>query len=143
MRKAAAAVLLLAACASTPGEAPPPGEQLRGCWIKREAGAVTTMRWLPDRTRPEVLAGSRLVYRPSGATTSTRFTLEPSEEGHSFCELDATRAATSCWIVARGQGGSLEGGRIFIDTLGERLRISLIGDGPERTIFEGRRDGCD
>jgi hypothetical protein len=45
--------------------------------------------------------------------------------------------------VARGEGGSLEGGRAFIDTHGERLRIAVVGDGPERVIFQGRRDGCD
>jgi hypothetical protein len=59
------------------------------------------------------------------------------------CELDAEGAATKCWIVARGAGGSLEGGRVFIDTHGERLRITVAGDGPERVIFQGNRDGCD
>jgi hypothetical protein len=32
---------------------------------------------------------------------------------------------------------------VFVDTHGEALRITVIGDGPERTIFQGRRDGCD
>ena len=36
-----------------------------------EHGA-TTMRWLPDRARPDVLAGSRLVYRQVGAPVSTQ-----------------------------------------------------------------------
>jgi len=141
MRYAVACLLIVAACASTPSQRTP-AEQLRGCWINRDAGA-TTMRWLPDRTRPEVLSGVRHVYRQSGAPAVTRFTLEPSDEGSSMCELDAAGAATKCWMVARGQGGSLEGGRVFIDTQGERLRITLIGDGPERTIFHGQRDGCD
>ena len=141
MRHAVACLLFVAACASTPSQRTP-AEQLRGCWINRDAGA-TTIRWLPDRTRPEVLSGVRHVYRQSGAPTVTRFTLEPSDEGSSMCELDAAGAATKCWMVARGQGGSLEGGRVFIDTQGERLRITLIGDGPERTIFHGQRDGCD
>ncbi|MGQ0531300.1 MAG: hypothetical protein ACT4OF_01240 [Caulobacteraceae bacterium] len=141
MRKAAVCLLFVAACATTPSDRPP-AEQLRGCWINRDVG-VTTMRWLPDRARPDVLAGSRLVYRPTGSPVATRFTLEPSEQGSSLCELDAAGAATKCWIVARGEDGSLEGGRVFIDTHGDRLRISLIGDGPERTIFQGRRDGCD
>jgi hypothetical protein len=141
MRTAAALAVCLAACATAaPDRAP--AEQLRGCWINRDVGA-TTMRWLPDRERPGVLAGARHVYRQTGAPQLTRYALEPSEEGASFCELDAAGAATKCWVVARGQGGSLEGGRVFIDTHGERLRITLIGDGPEQTIFQGRRDGCD
>lgn len=141
MKYAVACVLLAAACAS----APPgrmPAEQLRGCWINRDAGA-TTMRWLPDRARPDVLSGVRHVYRQSGSPTVTRYTLEPSEQGASMCELDAAGAATRCWQVARGESGTLEGGRVFIDTHGERLRITVAGDGPERTIFQGRRDGCD
>jgi hypothetical protein len=141
MRIAAALLVFVAACASTPSDRPP-AEQVRGCWINRDVGA-TTMRWLPDRTRPEVLAGTRHVYRQTGSPQVTRFTLEPSEAGASFCELDASGAATKCWRVAEGQGGSLEGGRVFIDTHGEALRITLVGDGPERTIFQGRRDGCD
>ncbi len=141
MRRAAASLLFVAACATGPSDRTPE-EQLRGCWINRDVGA-STMRWLPDRTRPEVLAGSRLVYRQVGAPISTRFTLEPSAEGHSLCELGADGAAIRCWRVARGEGGSLEGGRVFIDLHGERLRIAVVGDGPERVIFQGRRDGCD
>jgi len=141
MRIAAALLLLLAACASTSSDAPP-NQRVRGCWINRDVGA-TTMRWLPDRALPDVLAGVRHVYRQTGSPQVTRFALQPSEEGFSFCELDATGAATKCWRVAQGQGGSLDGGRVFIDTHGERLRITLVGDGPERTIFQGRRDGCD
>jgi hypothetical protein len=141
MRAAALSILLVAACATTAPDRPP-AEQLRGCWINRNVGA-TTMRWLPHRERPDVLSGARLVYRQSGAPVSTRYTLEPSEQGSSLCELDAHGAATKCWQVAQGDGGSLEGGRIFLDTHGDRLRISLIGDGPDRIIFYGRRDGCD
>lgn len=141
MKRAAAFLLFVAACATGPSDTPPT-EQVRGCWINRDVGA-TTMRWLPDRTRPDVLAGSRLVYRQTGAPISTRFTLEPSEQGYSLCELGADGAATKCWRVARGEGGSLEGGRAFIDSHGERLRITVVGDGPERIIFQGRRDGCD
>jgi hypothetical protein len=89
------------------------------------------------------LAGHKLVYRQTGSPVGTRYTLEPSEQGHSLCELDASGAARICWVVARGEGGSLEGGRAFIDSYGDRLRISIVGDGPERIIFHGRRDGCD
>lgn len=140
MRLSAASLLFVAACATAPSGSP--AEQLRGCWINRDVGA-TTMRWLPDRTRPDVLAGARLQYRQTGAPVSTRFTLEPSDEGYSLCELDEQSAATKCWRVARGEGGTLEGGRAFIDSHGERLRIAVVGDGPERLIFSGNRDGCD
>jgi hypothetical protein len=47
-----------------------------------------------------------------------------------------------CWRVAEGDGGSLEGGRAFIDAHGDRLRITVLGDGPEHLIFYGRRQGC-
>lgn len=141
MRRAVAFLLLLGACATSAPDSSP-AEQVRGCWINRDVGA-TTMRWLPDRTRPDVLAGAKLVYRQAGAPVSTRYTLEPSEQGHSLCELGADGAATQCWRVARGEDGSLKGGRAFIDTHGERLRIAVIGDEPERVIFQGRRDGCD
>ena len=141
MRLAVASVMFVAACATTPSNTSP-ADQLRGCWINRDVGA-TTMRWLPDRTRPDVLAGARLQYRQTGTPISTRYTLEPSDEGHALCELDAEGAATKCWRVARGQGGTLEGGRVFIDRHNERVRISVVGDGPERVIFAGNRDGCD
>jgi hypothetical protein len=135
-----AAALLLAGCATTDAETPPP-ERVAGCWINRDAGA-STMRWLPDRSRPEALAGSLVVYGQTGVASNRRFSLEPSGDGWSLCELDAG-AATRCWQVAQGQGGSLEGGRVFIDAHGDRLRIAVIGDGPEQVIFHGRRDGCD
>ncbi|MBC7770124.1 MAG: hypothetical protein H7124_15175 [Phycisphaerales bacterium] len=141
MRAAVAACLLASACA-TAAPAGPPSERLAGCWINRDAGAVT-MRWLPDRARPGVLTGSRLVYGQTGVTRSTRYSLEPSDSGSSLCELGADGAATRCWAVAEGEGGSLEGGRAFIDAHGDRLRISVIGDGPDQDIFHGRRDGCD
>lgn len=139
--KRLALCLLLAACATT-GSGPPPPERVAGCWINRDVGA-TTMRWLPDRERPGVMAGAKLVYRQTGSPVSTRYSLEPSEAGWSLCELDAASAAARCWQVAQGEGGSLEGGRAFIDTYSDRLRITVIGDGPDQTIFQGRRDGCD
>lgn len=142
MRAAALACLMLAACV-TGGSARTPDDLVRGCWINRDAGA-TTMRWLPNPQRPGVLAGHKLIYRQAGPPEATRFSLEPSEEGWSLCELDAQGgAAVSCWQVAQGEGGSLEGGRVFIDAHGDRLRITIIGDGAERILFQGRRDGCD
>jgi hypothetical protein len=140
--RALAATLLLSACV-TAGETGAPPERVAGCWINRDVG-VSTMRWLPHRERPGVLNGVKHVYRQTGAPIVTRFTLEPSDAGWSLCELDAAgAAATRCWQVAQGEGGSLEGGRAFIDAHGDRLRIVVIGDGPERAIFHGRRDGCD
>lgn len=139
-RAAAAACLLAAACATTPT---PPAQRLAGCWINRETASVTTMRWLPDQARPGALSGALLVYSGAGATSNSHYSLEPSEMGSSLCELDSGGAATRCWVVAEGESGSLERGRAFIDTHGERLRITIIGDGPERLIFSGRRDGCD
>lgn len=141
MRAAFAACLLITACATT---ARAPAERLAGCWIDRnEAGGAVTMRWLPDQTRPGVLTGDKLTYGADGSTQNVRFTLEPSEAGSSLCELGADAAATQCWVVAEGQGGSLEGGRAFIDATNDRMRITIIGDGPDRLIFAGARDGCD
>jgi hypothetical protein len=51
-------------------------------------------------------------------------------------------AAARCWDVAQGEHGSLDGGRAFIDAFGNELRIAIDGDGPERVIFEGRRQNC-
>lgn len=137
--RALALCLVLAGCATT--QPLSPAKRLAGCWINRDAGAVT-MRWLPDPARAGVLNGYRTDYT-SGAARS-RYTLEPSDQGWSYCELDAEgAAATRCWVVAEGEGGSLAGGRVFIDVHGDRLSIEVIGDGPALQIFQGRRDGCD
>lgn len=130
--------LLLGACATTP--APPP-ERLAGCWINRDAGAVT-MRWLPDRSRPGVLRGHRASYGAVGVNNSRRFTLEPRDNHWVLCET-FEGAEARCWRVAQGESGSLEGGRAFVDRHGDRLRIAILGDGDEQVIFQGRRDGCD
>ena len=82
------------------------------------------MRWLPDRERPGVLAGTRHVYRQTGAPQVTRYHLEPSEEGVVDVRTRCGRRGDQMLEVARGEGGSLEGGRVFIDTHGERLRIT-------------------
>ena len=140
MMRASLACLMLSACATTAPLSPP--ERLAGCWINREIEA-TSMRWLPDAQRPGVLNGTRNNFARIGQGRTARYTLEPSEQGWSLCELDASGAASRCWIVAQGEGGVLEGGRAFIDRHGDRLRISVIGDGQAQTIFAGRRDGCD
>jgi hypothetical protein len=138
--RAVVSCLLLAACV-TAGVQPPPPERVTGCWISREA-LMATMRWAPDPSRAGVMAGSRVQY---GATspTRTRYSMEQSAAGWSFCEIDSSGAASRCWLVAEGEGGSLEGGRVFIDAHGDRLNITVIGDGPEQVIFRGRRDGCE
>lgn len=139
MRLAAALALLIAGCATTP-EAP--AERVAGCWIQRDSWGAVTMRWLPDAGRPGALRGELLTYR-SGEPTRASYSLESSEIGASLCQLGDDGAATRCWQVAEGEGGSLEDGRAFIDRYGGRLRITIIGDGPDRVIFSGARDGCD
>jgi len=134
------ALLLTAACATTlAGE---PGERVAGCWIARDAsGGATTMRWLPDQQRPGALRGDKLVYAAGGATQNETYRLEPNAAGWTLCQIEA--AGERCWQVAHGDEGSLEGGRAFIDEHEERLRITVVGDGQDRVIFQGARDGCD
>lgn len=127
--------LLAAACATA---AVPPPERVAGCWVSR-GEVVSTMRWFVDPAQDGAWRGERLRYPPGGAPENAQYTLSPSALGYSLCELGAAQ----CWTVAQGEGGSLAGGRAFVDSHGGRLRISIIGDGPERIIFSGRRDGCD
>jgi hypothetical protein len=139
--RALLALVVLASCASA-GDGRTPADRVAGCWINRDVG-VTTMRWLPDRTHEGVLIGSKLVYGQTGTNRATRYSLSQGDAAWGLCELDASGASRACWQVAQGQGGSLEGGRAFIDASGEALRIAVIGAGPEQVIFQGRRDGCD
>mgnify|MGYP000861804197 CR=1 FL=1 len=139
--RALLALVFLASCASA-GDTRSPADRVAGCWINRDVG-VSTMRWLPDPAHAGVLIGSKLVYSQSGANRATRYSLSQGVEAWGLCELDATGASTVCWQVAQGQGGSLDGGRAFIDASGDALRIAVIGAGPEQIIFQGRRDGCD
>jgi hypothetical protein len=135
--RALIACLLLAGCVTDAATRTPP-ERVAGCWINRDAGTVL-MRWLPDPNRPGSLAGVRTRVGINGQR-SERFSLEPDNDGWKLCRQgDAPR----CWRVAQGDSGSLEGGRAFIDTAGDNLRVAVVGDGPERVIFQGRRDGCD
>lgn len=136
-----AALLLLGACATAAPPTTPPA-RVAGCWIDRESEHPVTMRWLPDRGRPGVLEGNLLEYRPNPEENrAARYTLEPREGHHVMCSH--WQAEPICWKVAEGQEGSLEGGRVFIDASEERLRISVMSEGVEDVIFEGRRDGCD
>ena len=134
--RALAALLLLAACATT--QATPP-ERLAGCWIERSnLGGAETMRWLPDGSGG--LRGDLLRYGTSGVTGRESYTLRAQAAGFALCQ---TGANETCWSVAQGDGGSLEGGRAFIDSYGESLRISVVDSRGQRVIFQGRRDGCD
>jgi hypothetical protein len=134
-----AACLALAACAAAPDL--PAAQRLVGCWISRGPSAVVTMRWMPDAAHAGVMNG---VLTNQSAGGRTLYVLTPTSEGELFCRLDDDGAASSrCWSVAAGEAGSLEGGRVFIDAYGERLRIEVLGAGPRELIFEGRRDGCD
>lgn len=81
-------------------------------------------------------------HRIAGSVRSF-YALDPDGEGYVFCELTDEQGATArCWQVAQGEQGSLEGGRAFIDLTGARLRLTIVGDGPERVIFSGRRESC-
>lgn len=133
-----AVVLSLAVAACATVDTTPPNERVAGCWINRDAGAVT-MRWLPDRTGSGVLVGSKITYGV-GSNRLERYTLAQTAEGWQLCQ---TAPEQDCWLVAQGDMGSLEGGRAFIDAAGDGLHISVVGDGADRTIFQGRRDGCD
>lgn len=133
--------LALGACATAPSIPPP--ERVEGCWGNR-ASVRQAMRWTPDAARPGAMLGTKLDYVSADEPGRTLYSLEPSGRGHALCELDAEgAAATRCWQVAQGQSGSLEGGRAFIDRFGARLRISVLGAGPERIIFQGHEESCD
>lgn len=134
------ALLLVAACATISGETP--ASRVAGCWIQRDStGGAATIRWLGDAERAGALRGDKLVYGADGATQAERYRLEPRGEAWALCQIED--AGERCWQVAQGEEGSLEGGRAFIDAHREELRITVVGDGADRTVFEGARDGCD
>lgn len=133
--------LLVAACVTTTAELPPPA-RLLGCWASSD-GMTTRMRWTaPDASNPNSLRGRKTELR-LGSTERLYYALDPDGDGFVFCELtDEQGASGRCFQVAQGQQGSLEGGRAFIDLAGSRLRVSIVGDGPERIIFSGQRESC-
>lgn len=128
--------VMLAACVTSP----PPPERVAGCWIARGAvGSATTMRWLPG---PDgALTGDLLRYAQSGVTTRESYRLQPNGEAWTLCQ--STASGEACWRVAQGQRGSLQGGRAFIDSHRDRLRIAVVTPGAQRVVFDGARDGCD
>jgi hypothetical protein len=135
------ALVLVAGCATS--LASQPGERVAGCWISRDAatGAATTMRWVADDRRAGALRGDKLAYVAGGASEAEHYRLEPRGRDWALCQIEA--GGERCWQVAQAEEGSLEGGRAFIDAHREDLRISIVGDGAERVVFEGDRDGCD
>lgn len=129
------ACLAAAACVTTPERTPP--ERVAGCWINRYAAAgPQTMQWAADEAQPNLMQGVR---RSSRSVDS--FELSAADTGWRLCENRAG-AEARCWDVAEGEHGSLDGGRAFIDLIGNELRIAILGDGPERMIFQGRRQRC-
>jgi hypothetical protein len=133
------ALLFIAGCATTPG--PSPADRVAGCWISRDEAGATTMRWFADTDRPGALRGDKLTYVSGAAGQAERYSLAPRGGGWALCAMES--AGERCWQVAEGQEGSLEGGRAFIDAHHDDLRISIMGDGAERVVFDGARDGCD
>lgn len=138
--RALIAALLVTACATAAPEGSP-AQRVAGCWIDRTVGGAVTMRWLPDPQRAGALRGSRTTYGASGTNRNEEYRLEQRGEAWTMCQVEA--AGEQCWQVAEGQGGSLEGGRAFLDTYGDRIRISVVDAGGERVIYHGNRDGCD
>jgi hypothetical protein len=140
MRALYAALVLVAACATAPEKTP--SERLFGCWVNRDAGVVR-MHWSPVNSGAGEMRGVRLDYNHLGGAERSFYSLDPSGDGFALCQLEGEQgAALRCWQVAQGDSGSLEGGRAFIDAHGDRLRITIVGAGPERVLFNGRRDSC-
>ena len=136
--RALIACVLLAACAT--GSAATPAEKLAGCWINRDAGA-SRMRWSQTPDANGAYLGSKTSFGIAGGNTTERYTLESVGGGWRLCRANGAEGS-HCWGVAQGEGGSLTGGRAFIDAGGDNLRIAVIGEGPERVIFQGRREAC-
>jgi hypothetical protein len=128
------ASLLLAGCVTA--SALNPGERVIGCW--RNNDAAVAMTWGPDAA-----GGFIGVVSPDGEAGPRRYNLRDSAEAWTLCERDAAGVTDAqCWPVAQGQGGSLQGGRAFIDRQGERLHIAVADGQSQRIIFAGRRAPC-
>lgn len=137
--RALIACLLAAACATT--SSAPPAERVHGCWIAR-GDMTTTFRWLPETQAGGRMTGVSMIYGTGAPRRGGRYAVDQRENGAFFCQLETADGET-CWRIAEGRAGSLEGGRAFIDQHGERLRISVVSAEGERLIFDGQRDGCD
>jgi len=124
------AALLLSACATAM-----PSDRVNGCWVSQGASTSATLRFTPDRSRPGIRHGALI---RNGVREN--YDLRQYVTGWSFCKLEA--GADRCWQVAEAASGSLEGGRAFIDSDADHLRISVIGQDGEQVIFEGQRGNC-
>lgn len=136
--RALIACVLLAACAT--GSEMNPAQRLAGCWINRDAGAAR-MRWSQSPNSEGAFLGSRTAFGIAGANATERYALENADGGWRLCRLEESNGP-HCWAVAQGEGGPLIGGRAFIDGGSDNLRIAIIGEGPERVIFQGHREAC-
>ncbi len=124
------AALFLSACATAV-----PSQRVNGCWVSNEEGAPPAMlSFTPDRSRPGILHGALI---RNGVREN--YDLRQYVTGWSFCQMGAT---ATCWQVAEAESGSLEGGRAFIDSEADHLRISVIAQDGERVIFQGVRGDC-
>lgn len=97
------------------------------------------MSWAPAPEQAGVMLGVR---SDPGGGAPTRFRLAPEERGVDLCELGSDGAPSRCWAVAEGEGGSLEGGRVFIDRHRDRLTIEILGGGANRLVFQGHQRRC-
>lgn len=136
--RALIACVLLAACAT--GSTLSPAQRLAGCWINRDAGAAR-MRWSETPNSDGAYLGSKTMFGIVGANSTERYALTNADGGWRLCRVDGADAP-HCWTVAQGEGGSLTGGRAFIDAGGDNVRIAVIGEGPERLIFQGHSEAC-
>ena len=137
--RALIACILLAACATGPELTP--AQRVAGCWINRDAVAAGRMRWTQSPDSEGAFLGAKTTFGIAGANAPEHYSLENVDGGWRLCRLEAG-ADPHCWTVAQGDGGPLTGGRAFIDAGGDNLRIAVIGEGPERVIFQGRREAC-
>jgi hypothetical protein len=133
--RALIACLVLAACATSTEVTP--NQRLIGCWVNRDARPAR-MRWSEDPAQPGRLLATKTTFGIAGDNSTERYVLERSDDVWRMCMQGA---APRCWNLAHGESGSLEGGRVFIDG-GDTVRIAVLGDGPERVIFQGQRESC-
>ena len=133
----AALALLLSACATSQALSPP--ERVLGCWVERSELVTTTLNWSAGAEAGRV--SGQLTTRNARETVSLPLRLSGDEQnGWQVCGIPAR---DSCFVVAQGASGSLEGGRAFIDRYGERLHLSIVdGNGGDLVRFVGESAAC-
>jgi hypothetical protein len=143
MQKSAAACLalsMLAACATL---RPPAPDDLRGCWIERDAdGGAKTMRWFPEG---DVWRGEAIHYPRGSTSRSTRLRLDWESGSWRICALEGDRAilqsCTRAWFGPALRAWTGAWAEIYVAD--STLRIISLSDDFEATVFDGGRDGCD